>query len=158
MIRTKINTKDLEKLVRDLKRMRFDLLRETSEMIIDLSKSLNESYTKSIDELVYSQYEPEIYQRTGHLQGGHGARVEVSNVAGDNKSYSFYINEESRDPVDGTTWGEKADKIEKGATEMSVGFNRPFIDDTQNALVWETDRLTNALIRKYEQVIRNVGG
>lgn len=158
MIRMKIDKTGLEKLVRDLKRLRFDLLRESSEMIVDLSKTLNERYTHSINELVYDEYTPEKYQRTMHLRGAHGALVERSQLAGDMKSYSFYIDEDSRDPVDGETWREKADKVEKGSTRMTVGFDRPFIQSTQESLEWETDRLVNALIRKYEQVIKKVGG
>lgn len=158
MIRMKIDKKGLEKLVRDLKKMRFDLLRQTSEYILDLNRALNESYTHSIDELVYEEYSPEKYQRTLHLRGSHGALVQTTKLSGDNKSLSFYINESSVDPVDGETWKVKADNIEKGSTKMTVGFDRPFINETQNRLVWETKRMADALIRRYEQIITRVGG
>lgn len=158
MIKMKIDNKGLEKLVRDLKKLRFELLRETSETMISLSKTLNESYTHSIDDLVYDQYEPVSYERTRHLQGAHGARVEEMELAGERKKYSFYINEDSTDPVDGTSWKEKADNIEQGSSKMSVGFNRPFISETQERLEWETTRLSDALIRKYDQIISRVGG
>jgi len=154
----KIHKGGLEKLVRDLKRLRFDLLRESSETIVDLSKALNESYTHSIDELVYDEYQPINYERTRHLQGEHGARVETMSLSGEMKSYKFYINEDSVDPVDGTTWREKADNVEKGSSRMTVGFDRPFIAQTQDKLEWETQRLSNALIRKYEMIIKRVGG
>lgn len=153
----KIDLKATQKLVRELKRLKFDLLRQSSEMIVDLSKSLNESYTKSIDELVYEQYTPESYERTMHLRGAHGAKVETSSIAGDIKHYAFYIDEKSVDPVDGATWGEKADNIEKGSDKMTIGFDRPFVRDTQEGLVWETERLVNALIRTYERTIKRVG-
>lgn len=157
MIRMKFDNKGLEKLIRDLKRMRFDILRQSSEYIMDLSKSLNESYTTSIDELVYDQYNPVHYERTGHLRGAHGALIEINSSKGDLKSYSFYVDEDSRDPVDGETWGEKADNIESGSSKMSIGFDRPFVNQTQDKLEWETKRLADALIRKYEMIIKKVG-
>lgn len=154
----RIDNKSLNKLINDLKRLRSDLLRQSSEIIIDLSKSLNESYTHSIDELVYDEYSPMSYERTMHLRGAHGAKVEVMKLVGEEKSYSFYIDENSVDPIDGSTWKEKADKIEHGATEMTVGFNRPFIQETQHSLEWETNRLVHALIKGYERTIKKVGG
>lgn len=154
----RVEKKGLEKLVRDLKRFRFDILRETSEYMIELSKALNESYTHSIDELVYDEYKPISYERTHHLRGAHGARVEIMEPSGDKKRYRFYIDEDSTDPVDGTTWREKANSIEKGSTEMTVGFDRPFISETQRRLEWETNRMVKALIRKYEVIIKRVGG
>lgn len=153
----RIEKSGLEKLIRDLKRLRFDLLRETSEYIVDLSKALNESYTHSIDELVYDQYEPIRYERTGHIRGAHGALVQTTSLVGERKGLSFYVNEDSVDPVDGETWREKANKLEDGSAKMTVGFDRPFIDETQYRLEWETKRMADALIRKYEMIIKNVG-
>lgn len=147
---------DIVRLTQQLKRMRFDLLRETSEMIVDLSKIVNATLINKIDELVYDQYEPESYERTMHLRGAHGAKVEDSTLNGDIKMFMFYIDENSRDPVDGETWKEKAEKVEKGSTKMTVGFDRPFIQETQEALEWETERLTKALVRKYETIIKRV--
>lgn len=158
MIRMKIHDEGLRKLIRDLKRMRFDILRQTSEYIIDLSDSLNQSYTHSIDELVYEEYTPEKYERTMHLRGAHGALIQETKLAGDQKSLKFYINEDSVDPVDGETWRTKADNVEHGSTKMTVGFDRPFIDATQEKLEWETGRMADALIRKFEQIIKRVGG
>ena len=158
MIRMKIHNKGLEKLVRDLKRLRFDILRETATHIVDLNKALNESYTHSIDELVYDQYSPIAYERTGHLRGAHGALVQSISSTGERKSLKFYINEDSVDPVDGETWGLKANNIEKGSSRMTVGFDRPFIAETQRRLEWETTRMTNALINRYEQIIKRMGG
>lgn len=154
----KIEKRGLEKLIRDLKRLRYDILKESNDFMVELSKALNESYTHSIDELVYEEYKPISYERTLHLRGAHGARVEVMEPSGDMKRYKFYINEDSTDPVDGTTWREKADNIEKGSSKMTVGFDRPFISETQRRLEWETNRMTKALIRKYEVVIRRMGG
>lgn len=153
-----LNNNDLKKLVRDLKRMRFDLLRETSEYMVDLNKTLNESYTRSIDELVYEEYSPEKYRRTLHLRGAHGALIQTTQLAGEVKSLKFYINEDSTDPVDGETWRVKADKVEKGSEKMSIGFDRPFISETQERLEWETNRIVVALIRTYEKVIGRMGG
>jgi hypothetical protein len=158
MIKMKIHNEGLKKLIKDLKRLRFDLLRESGEYIIDLSRALNESYTHSIDELVYEEYTPEKYERTLHLRGAHGALVQTTNLSGDSKSLSFYIDEQSVDPVDDATWKEKADNVEKGSTKMTVGFDRPFISETQDRLEWETKRMADALIRKYEQIIKRVGG
>ena len=157
MIKMNIDLKATEKLVRDLKRMRFELLRKTSEMIVDLSNTLHESYTRSIDELVYDEYTPIKYERTMHLRGAHGALVENVSITGDIKKYSFYIDEKSTDPVDGETWATKADKIEKGSTKMTVGFDRPFVEATQEKLVWETNRLVDSLMKSYEQTIKQVG-
>lgn len=158
MIRMRIEKSGLEKLVRDLKRLRFDLLRDTSEFIIDLSKSLNESYTRSIDELVYDEYEPVAYKRTLHLRGAHGALIQNAKLNGNTKSFQFYIDENSTDPVDGETWKEKADAVEAGSEKMfGADFNRPFVEETQNRLEWETNRLADALIRRYEDIIRRVG-
>lgn len=157
VIRMRIDKTGLNKLIRDLKKLRFDLLRETTDYMIDLNKVLNESYTRSIDELVYDQYEPITYERTLHLRGAHGALIQNASLVGDKKSLKFYINEQSRDPVDGATWEEKADNIEKGSTKMSVGFDRPFVEETQNKLVWETKRITDALTNRYEQIIKRVG-
>lgn len=154
----RIEKSGLEKLVRDLKRLRFDLLRDTSEFIVDLSKSLNESYTRSIDELVYDQYEPIAYKRTLHLRGAHGALIQSATLTGDKKKFEFYIDENSVDPVDGQTWKEKADAVEAGYEKMyGVDFNRPFISETQHRLEWETNRLADALIRRYEDIISRVG-
>lgn len=153
-----LHNDDLKKLVRNLKRMRFELLRETSEYMIDLSKALNESYTRSIDELVYDEYSPENYNRTLHLRGAHGALVQKTQLAGEKKSLSFYIDENSTDPVDGETWRDKANNVEKGSTKMTVGFDRPFVSETQEKLEWETNRIVVALIRRYETVINRMGG
>jgi hypothetical protein len=155
LIKIKMNN-DIVKLTAQLKRMRFDLLRSTSEMIVDLSKIVNETLINKIDELVYDQYEPEKYERTMHLRGAHGAKVEDSIINGDIKMFLLYIDENSRDPVDGETWKEKAEKVEKGSSKMTVGFDRPFISETQDALEWEAERLTKALIKKYETIIKRV--
>ena len=157
MIKMKIEKKGLERLVRDLKKLRFNLLRETSETMVDLNNTLNETYTRSIDELVYDQYEPIAYERTGHLRGAHGALVQTLDLVGDNKKLKFYIEGSSRDPVDSETWDQKADAIEKGSVKMTVGFDRPFVDETQLKLEWETKRMKDALIARYRKIIRDVG-
>ena len=157
MIRMNIEKSGLERLVRDLKKMQRDLMQKTNKSIIELDKSLNEEYTRSIDELVYEKYDPIEYERTFHLRGGHGALVQDVNLHGTKQWLTFYIDEESRDPVDGTTWSEKAEKIEQGSTKMSVGFDRPFVEKTQERLERETGRTTDELIRKYEDIIRKLG-
>lgn len=158
MIKMRIHNKGLEKLVRDLKRLRFDIMRETATRIVDLNKALNESYTHSIDELVYDEYDPIAYERTLHLRGAHGALVQSVSLSGERKSLKFQINEDSVDPVDGESWRVKANNIEKGSTKMTVGFDRPFVAETQRRLEWETKRMADALINRYEQIIKRMGG
>lgn len=157
MIKMNIEKSGLEKLIRDLKKMQRDLMQETNESIIELNKTLNEEYTRSIDELVYKKYQPIKYERTFHLRGGHGALVQDVNLHGTKQGLTFYIDEDSRDPVDGTTWSEKAEKIEQGSTKMSVGFDRPFVTVTQEKLKQEADKTTQELIKKYEEIVGKLG-
>ena len=157
MIRMNIEKSGLEKLIRNLKKMQRELTQETSKEIIELNKSLNTEYTRSVDELVYDKYKPIQYERTFHLRGAHGALVQDIRLSGTKQSLTFYIDEDSRDPVDGETWGEKADKVEQGSTRMTIGIDRPFVEKTQERLKQETNRTTDELIREYENIIGKLG-
>lgn len=157
MIRMKIDTKASEKLVNKLKQLQQDILNEGNYTVRDLDNILQETYESSVDELVYDQYSPQVYQRTLHLRGAHGAIVKDVELKGYNKTYTFRINENSRDPIDGETWKEKAFNVENGASQMSVGFNRPFIAPTQRKLEYESEKIKKHYIDRVRSFIRKAG-
>lgn len=147
----------LAKLSSELKKAKQQINREGEYATESLYKNISVIFERQINDLVYEQYDPESYKRTFHLAGGHGAKDESVKATGLNKSYEFSIDEDSNDPVDGTTWREKADAVERGATEMRFrdgveSFNRPFINETQKAIEWENKRTADA----YERSVNNL--
>ena len=154
MIKMKITGVDeLTKLANDLKTIKKEFHTEGKWAIESLHKNITIAYERHIYDLVYDQYTPKVYERTYHLLGGHGAKDEQLQMGGFKKSYHFSIDEDSRDPVDGTTWREKADNIEHGAERMMIGFNRPFINETQQSLEWENKRIADEFEKHMRQVI-----
>jgi hypothetical protein len=152
---------ELKKLSKDIKNFRQEVNQEGQWVINTLYKNITVIFERSIDDLVYEQYDPEGYQRTYHLMGGHGAIDEEFERAGQHKRYKFSIDEDSRDPVDGTTWGEKAYAIEHGATEMgfkkgTMPFNRPFIKETQETLEWENKRTADQYERSVYKLLNKI--
>lgn len=154
VIRMKLDTKQTENLVQKLKQLQREILQETNGVVNDLDRNLAETYERSVDELVYDQYSPEKYQRTLHLRGAHGALQRDIQLVGYKKNYVFRIDGSSRDPVDGQSWDTKAYNVEHGTTEMSVGFNRPFIAPTQQKLEFETERLRKYYIERIRGFVR----
>ena len=157
MIKMKITGIDkLSKLANDLKTIKKEFHTEGRWAIETLHKNITIAYERNIYDLVYDQYDPKVYERTFHLLGGHGAKDEQLQMTGFKKAYTFSIDEDSRDPVDGATWREKADNIENGAEKMTVGFNRPFIKETQQSLMWENKRTADEFEKHMRQVIDKV--
>jgi len=162
LIKMKIEGLDeLKKLSKQLKDLKKEINKESTWAVKSLYKSMTVIYEGKIYELVYNQYDPEKYKRTYHLLGGHGAKDELLMASGVHKTYDFSIDEDSRDPVDGTTWREKADAIEHGATEMHFGngqvpFNRPFIDETQRALEFEAKRTADEFERYVNKLLDDI--
>lgn len=154
---------ELKKLADDLRQFTQKVNKEGLWAVDHLHKEITLSYEKNIFDLVYNQYDPVQYERTYHLLGGHGAKDEMIIRAGKNKKYEFSIDEDSRDPVDGTTWKDKADAIENGAKEMffSPGitpFNRPFIDKTQKDLEFEVNRTADEFVRYVDDLLKKMEG
>ncbi|ARC72577.1 hypothetical protein CHCC14600_0205 [Bacillus licheniformis] len=152
---------ELKKLSEDLKKLKQHVNRQSQWAVESLYKSTTTIYERHIYDLVYEEYDPVVYERTYHLLGGHGAKDEKINLAGPVKSYDFSIDENSRDPVDGTTWGQKANAIEHGSTEMyfkhdQTPFNRPFVQKTQEALEWENKRTADAFERSVNAIINRI--
>jgi hypothetical protein len=158
LIKLKIDTRKLDRLVRQLKDANQDIMVSANDAIVDLDKIIHEEYERSIDEFVYSEYKPMKYERTYHLRGKHGAAVREINMQGAEKHFRFYIDEDSKDPVDGETWREKANKIESGQMRMNPeSFARPFVEQTQERLEWQLKRTGNETIRKMRRIIGRVG-
>lgn len=136
MIRFNVElSKDMKNLVKELEKFQDFVEEKREDTILELYKTTNALYVQAIEQYVYALYIPMDYDRTGHIMGEHGARDEIA----DPKRYIFTIDENSTDPVDGMTWRDKADNLEKGSTRMFGNQNpmpdRPFIDETQNILV-----------------------
>lgn len=113
--------------------------------INSLNMETSDVYEECIDSLVYDKYEPIEYQRTKHLRGEYGAAVSENKSNGSIYSFEFYIDGNSKDPVDGATWTEKAQNIESGNMDMYGGsFARPFINQTEDALADYMDGVSNA--------------
>lgn len=151
----------LSQLSSDLKKLRQQINREGEYATENLYKNASVIFERQVNDLVYEQYDPKNYERTYHLAGGHGAKDEKVKTSGLRKSYDFSIDEDSKDPVDGTTWKEKADAVEHGATEMAFRdgiepFNRPFIDEAQKALEWENKRTADAYERSVNKLIDKI--
>lgn len=147
----------LKKLANDLSALKANLENESAKAVESLYKNSRIIYERNIYDLVYDKYSPEWYERTYHLLGGHGALDETVVLNGANKKYEFSIDENSRDPVDGMTWKDKAEKVEKGSKMMfAPGFDRPFIDETQKELEKENAKTADEFEKKALTLIDKV--
>ena len=127
---------------------------------IQLQKDIIRNFEQMIDQLVYSVYTIGDYERTFHIRGEHGALKKWLTHSSRKNKFEFYIDEESRDPVDGETWGTKADNLEHGSTNMYGKLNpmpdRPFIDQIQNTLVDIQQRTADELIKNIEKSLKKL--
>lgn len=154
---------ELKKLASELKQFKQKVNEEGKWAVNNLHKEITLKYERNIFDLVYDRYDPVKYERTYHLLGGHGAKDEAIIRAGKIKKYEFSIDENSRDPVDGTTWGEKADAIEHGSTQMffapgQTPFNRPFIKETQKDLEFELKKTADEFVRYVDALLKKMEG
>lgn len=150
---------NLRKLSQELKNLKRKVDQESKWAVEALYKNATTIYERKINDLVYEEYDPLIYKRTQHLLGAHGAKDEEIKMSGSSKKYKFSIDENSRDPVDGTTWKQKADAIEQGDMAFKRGttpFKRPFINETQNELEWENKRTADELERSVNRMIDKI--
>lgn len=158
MIGVKVKDDTLEKLASDLKKLENTLRELSYDAINQFEREIRTEFERSIESLVYDKYEPIHYDRTGHLQGEHGGTVEEIQAFSDNLEYSFEVDGSSRDPVDGTTWDEKAYKIEHGSSMMSYPnhSDRPFVDITAQRIETKGESISNKFIRDVEREIRKL--
>lgn len=161
MIKFRVTGQDeLKKLSNDIRNMIKQIKDKAEDSVIVLHKNVTFTYEKHIYDLVYDLYEPHDYSRTYHLLGGHGATDEDIIVKGHSIGYEFSIDENSRDPEDGTTWGDKADNIEQGSSKMkfykTVPFDRPFIAKTQEAIENENIKVADTYEKYVLDLIEKV--
>ena len=152
------NLDNLEKLANDLKKLETKLLNLSKDTIFDFEREIRSAFENSIESYVYNLYNPIKYERTGHLKGEHGGVIEEVMTGGRDLEYSFEVDGGSRDPVDGTTWDEKAYKLEHGGTLMSYPKHkdRPFVDITANAVESRGEKLSNRFIREAKKLIEEL--
>lgn len=151
----------LKKLSNDLRRLKRKSEDSARWGVEHLSKETKVIYEDTVDSYVYNAYDPVEYDRTGHIRGDHGAVKEEVKIGGANPSYKFYIDEESRDPVDGKTWREKADNLEKGVSKMyfkrgQTPFNRPFVNKAQNKVGFELKRTADAVEKDIKDELKRI--
>lgn len=138
---------DLKNLSKNLNTFQNSVNQKANRSSLELQKNANSIYTANTTDLVYERYTPINYQRTYHLLGLNGAIDEVLK----SKEYTFSIDEESRDPVDGETWKKKANNVESG-NMYGVSFPRPFINEIQHKLELENNKIAN----EYEDYVNNL--
>lgn len=159
MIEVKVSDIDvLKKLDKKLKDLERDLKELSKETIFDMEREIRTAFETSIENHVYNLYQPIHYERTEHLKGAHGGTVEEITAFGEDLEYSFEVDGSSRDPVDGTTWDEKAYKLEHGGSLMSYPNHkdRPFVDITAEAVESRGERIANRFIREANKLIKQV--
>jgi coenzyme F420-reducing hydrogenase alpha subunit len=132
MIKMNIDTSDMKRLAAQLREFTSAAEREAQDVMVELSDKTNRSFDNKMLSLVYDKYSPYKYKRTDHLRGKDGSRVEEMKIDGSVSSYSFQIDENSRDRK-GETWYNKAERVESGDLRGSAP-ERPFIEETQNDL------------------------
>ena len=146
-----------KKLANDLKKFREAVKIETYVTLDEFIKNTQITYENCITDKVYKEYTPEKYDRTLHLAGQHGAVYEKYNHSRNKAYYKFSIDEDSKDPVDGTTWRVKANNVEEGKMRMKGGaFKRPFIDETQEELYDEMNDRADEFIKRIERLLDRI--
>ena len=127
---------------------------------IQLQKDIVLNFEKMIDQLVYSVYTIGDYERTFHIRGEHGALKKWLIRSPRKNNFEFFIDEDSRDPVDGQTWGEKADNLEHGSTNMYGKLqpmpDRPFINQIQNTLIDIQNKAADELIKDIRKSLQKL--
>lgn len=143
VIKIKVDCKDLNHLNRNLKK--YEREERTAVMKMDnyVTENLSQTFYNSIAENVYNKYDPSQYDRTGHLGGRHESFQESTKKIGLTTEFEAFVDGNSRDPVDGTTWDEKANKVESGNMTMREPMKRPFIDETQERMNEELEKLSD---------------
>lgn len=139
MIKMKIDTSDITKLIKDLKLAEEEIALAGMKAVVSLQDRANNSFITNIGKLVYNLYEPQQYVRTDHLRG-HGSIIENIEFNSFLCQYVFEIDEQSRDK-NGERWMDKADRVEEGKLN-GAGFERPFIEETQSGLEKELDKVS----------------
>lgn len=158
MIKLKLEYDDyFKKLANNLKKFREAVKVETYATLDDFIKNIQTTFEDCISKKVYEQYDPQNYDRTLHLAGRHGAVYEKYNHSRNKAYYKFSIDEDSKDPVDGTTWRVKANNVEQGKMRMKGGaFPRPFIEETQEELYDEMERLADKYVKNIERLLDRI--
>lgn len=150
MIKMKVDTSDITKLIADLKLAEEEIAFAGMKAVVSLSDKANNSFITNMGKLVYNLYDPHHYVRTDHLRG-HGSIIEKLEFNSFLSSYLFEIDENSHD-VNGEKWMDKADRVESGKLN-GVGFKRPFIDEVQSGLEKELDEASNKYMSDVGKVI-----
>lgn len=150
--RAKISlNKEMKELAANLRGIHSEVEFMKMESNKELFKQVPEMFKQVVELQVYKQYTPAVYKRTRHL-GGQGSQIQNILNRGSVSSYEFYIDEDSRDPVDGSTWRDKANKVESGNME-GANFPRPFIDEAQQNIELIANVISERFINDVKSMI-----